>query len=171
MMCRIDYTVLLSFVFLKNFTCPSGKLRTIFISPIANSTGRGLSDATFFARCYSQNVPFEAFEESVHLLHLPTNWSCQTVLTMASTHSHHGHGYMEHFQPIWEEQEGAESQPSFVKNTQNKVCNINMEPKVQSTVQDFVVYPPLDSRAMLCDIRSHVEIISIKGKQHVQGLS
>ena len=32
-------------------TCPSGKLKTEFTSPIAKSTSRGLSDTTFFARC------------------------------------------------------------------------------------------------------------------------
>ena len=31
------------------FTCPSGKLRTEFTSPIGKSTGPGLSDTTFFA--------------------------------------------------------------------------------------------------------------------------
>ena len=35
----------------KYFTCPSGKLRTEFTSPIAKSTSPGLSDTTFFARC------------------------------------------------------------------------------------------------------------------------
>ena len=35
----------------KNFTCPSGKLRKEFISPVTKSTSRGLSDTTFFARC------------------------------------------------------------------------------------------------------------------------
>ena len=32
------------------FTCPSGKLRTEFTSPIAKSTSPGLSDTKFFAR-------------------------------------------------------------------------------------------------------------------------
>ena len=36
----------------KNFTCPLGKLRTEFSSPIGKSTGPGLSDTTFFTRCY-----------------------------------------------------------------------------------------------------------------------
>ena len=35
----------------KNFTCPSGKLRTEFTSPTAKSTSPRLSDTTFFARC------------------------------------------------------------------------------------------------------------------------
>ena len=34
-----------------NITCPSGKLKTEFTSPIAKSTSPGLSDTTFFARC------------------------------------------------------------------------------------------------------------------------
>ena len=34
----------------KNITCPSGKLKTELSSPIAKSTGPGLSDTTFFAR-------------------------------------------------------------------------------------------------------------------------
>ena len=38
LMSRIDFTVLLSFEFLKkNFTCPSGQLRTEFTSPMAKS--------------------------------------------------------------------------------------------------------------------------------------
>ena len=37
--------------FPKNFTCPSGKSRTGFTSPIAKSSSPGLSDTTFFARC------------------------------------------------------------------------------------------------------------------------
>ena len=49
---RIDYT-LPSVIWTpqKNFTSPSGKLRTEFTSPIAKSTSPGLSDTTFFARC------------------------------------------------------------------------------------------------------------------------
>ena len=34
----------------KNFTCPSAELITEFTTPIAKSTGPGLSDTTFFAR-------------------------------------------------------------------------------------------------------------------------
>ena len=34
----------------KNITCPSGKLKTEFTSPIAKSTSPRLSDTTFFAR-------------------------------------------------------------------------------------------------------------------------
>ena len=37
----------------KNITCPSGKLKTEFTSPIAKSTSPRLSDITFFARCCS----------------------------------------------------------------------------------------------------------------------
>ena len=37
----------------KNFTCPSGKLRTEFTSPIARSTSPGLADTTFFTCCES----------------------------------------------------------------------------------------------------------------------
>ena len=36
----------------KNFTSPSGKLGTEFTSPIAKSTSPGLSDTTFFVRCF-----------------------------------------------------------------------------------------------------------------------
>ena len=36
----------------KNFTCPSGKLRTEFTSLIAKSTSPGLPDTTFFEHCY-----------------------------------------------------------------------------------------------------------------------
>ena len=35
----------------KYFTCPSGKLRTEFTSPIAKSTSPGLSNTTFFVHC------------------------------------------------------------------------------------------------------------------------
>ena len=37
----------------KNFTCPWAKLITEFTSPIAKSTSPGLSDTTFFARCWT----------------------------------------------------------------------------------------------------------------------
>ena len=37
----------------KYSTCPTGKLRTEFTSPIAKSTSPGLSDTTFFARWHS----------------------------------------------------------------------------------------------------------------------
>ena len=40
-MSRFDYTVLLQFEFSKDFTCPSGKLRTKFISPIAKCCSPG----------------------------------------------------------------------------------------------------------------------------------
>ena len=33
----------------KNFTCPAGQLRTVFTSPIAQSTSRRLLDTNFFA--------------------------------------------------------------------------------------------------------------------------
>ena len=46
---RFDYTVLPQFEFSKKFSCPLGKLRTKFASPIAKSTSPGLSDTTFFA--------------------------------------------------------------------------------------------------------------------------
>ena len=39
--------------FLKNCTCPLGKLKTEFTSPIAKSTSPGLLDTTFFA-CWDQ---------------------------------------------------------------------------------------------------------------------
>ena len=35
----------------KKITCPSGKLKTEFTSPIAKSTSPRLLDTTFFARC------------------------------------------------------------------------------------------------------------------------
>ena len=35
----------------KNITCPSGKIKTEFTSPIAKSTSPGPSDTTFFAYC------------------------------------------------------------------------------------------------------------------------
>ena len=47
------------------FTCPSGKLRTEFTSPMPKSTSRGLSDATFFAHC------FPLFFTHFHLLICP----------------------------------------------------------------------------------------------------
>ena len=39
----------------KNITCPSGKLKTEFTSPIAKSTSPGLSDTTFLHACYGQS--------------------------------------------------------------------------------------------------------------------
>ena len=50
-MSRFDYTVLLQFEFSKDFTCPSGKLRTKFISPIAKCCSPRLLDSVFFAHC------------------------------------------------------------------------------------------------------------------------
>ena len=46
--------------FSKNSTCPSGKLRTKTTSPIAKSTGPGLSDTTFFA-CWEVFLGFNLF--------------------------------------------------------------------------------------------------------------
>ena len=40
----------------KYFTCPSGKLRREFTSPIAKSTSPGLSETTFFARCHASQI-------------------------------------------------------------------------------------------------------------------
>ena len=42
----IDFTVLLLFKFLKNITCPVGKLKTEFTSLMAKSTSPGLSETT-----------------------------------------------------------------------------------------------------------------------------
>jgi len=42
----------------KNITCPSGKLKTEFTSPIAESTSPGLSDTTFFARWLLLSLSF-----------------------------------------------------------------------------------------------------------------
>ena len=48
-MSRIDYSSSAIWIPLKNFTCPSGKLRTGFTNPVVKSTSPGLSDTTFFA--------------------------------------------------------------------------------------------------------------------------
>ena len=40
----------------KYFTCPLGKLRIEFSSGIAKSTSPWLSDTTFFARCFLQDI-------------------------------------------------------------------------------------------------------------------
>ena len=40
----------------KNFTYPSGKLRTEFSSPIVKSTSPKLSDTTFFACCHNSII-------------------------------------------------------------------------------------------------------------------
>ena len=48
---RIDFTVLLSFKFLKKHHLPSGKLKTEFTSPIAKSTSPKLLNTTSFSRC------------------------------------------------------------------------------------------------------------------------
>ena len=43
----------------KNITCPSGKLKTGFTSPIEKSASPGLSDTTFFARwCHPKGWGF-----------------------------------------------------------------------------------------------------------------
>ena len=47
---KIDYNPSVIWIFPKNSTCPSGKLRTKITGPIAKSTSPGLSDTTFFAR-------------------------------------------------------------------------------------------------------------------------
>ena len=41
----------------KNFTCPLGKLRKKFTSPIAKSTNPGLSDTTFFYKLIHFQLP------------------------------------------------------------------------------------------------------------------
>ena len=53
-MSRIDYSSSVIQISKKNITCPLGKLKTEFTSPIVKSTSPGLSDTTFFARwiCY-----------------------------------------------------------------------------------------------------------------------
>ena len=40
----------------KNITCPSGKLKTEFTSPIGKSTSPRLSDTSFFALCYQMGI-------------------------------------------------------------------------------------------------------------------
>ena len=47
---RIDYNPSVIWISQKNFTCPSGKLRTYISSPIAKPTSPKRSDTTFFAR-------------------------------------------------------------------------------------------------------------------------
>ena len=49
---RIDFTFLLLFKFLKEHHLPVGQVKTDFTSPIAKFTSPGLSDTTFFARCW-----------------------------------------------------------------------------------------------------------------------
>ena len=69
----------------KNVTCPSGKLKTEFTSPIAESTSPGLSDTTFFACCYGTHTYLEILQKhiiwakSIHFLvtiwpWIPQNW-------------------------------------------------------------------------------------------------
>ena len=47
----VDYSSSVIWISKKKPTCPLGKLRTEFTSPISKSTSSGLSDTTFFARC------------------------------------------------------------------------------------------------------------------------
>ena len=56
----IAYNPSVIWIFQKNSTCRSGKLRTKITSLIAKSNSPELSDMTFFARCYSefQNLLF-----------------------------------------------------------------------------------------------------------------
>ena len=50
----------------KDFTCPSGKLRTEFIvSPIAKSTSSGLLDTTFFARWFHEGKIGELLAKNI----------------------------------------------------------------------------------------------------------
>ena len=49
----------------KNITCPSGKLKTDFTSPIAKSTSPGLSDTTFFARWLDNTFVISLVSHSV----------------------------------------------------------------------------------------------------------
>ena len=62
----------------KYFTCPSGKLRTEFTSPIAKSTSCELSDTTFFAHCFLDHTS-NRFRRSPNLIFLkgfsPWFWS------------------------------------------------------------------------------------------------
>ena len=53
----------------KKFTCLLGKLKTEFTSPIAKSTGAGLSDMTFFARCFSPKLTLTLYI-AVHFFNL-----------------------------------------------------------------------------------------------------
>ena len=54
---RIYYSPSVIWISQKNSTCPSGKLRTKFTSPIAKSPIPGLSDTTFFPHC-SENQQY-----------------------------------------------------------------------------------------------------------------
>ena len=58
----------------KNITCPLGKLKTEFTSPIAKSTSPGLSDTTFFARWF-------------HLLYCPWRKTGITCGLVVLTHN------------------------------------------------------------------------------------
>ena len=64
--------------FPNNFTCPSGKLRTEFTSPIATSTSPGLLDTTFFARCVHVHDHYCAALTSVDL---PSHFSQLCLIT------------------------------------------------------------------------------------------
>ena len=69
---RIDYSPSVIWIFPKNSTYPSGKLRTKITSPIAKSTSPGLSHTTFFACCWRM-IPVQLF-----LWHL-THFSHETL--------------------------------------------------------------------------------------------
>ena len=55
-MSRIDYSSSVIWIPYNSFACLSGKLRTEFTSPIAKSTSPGLTDTSFFARCWGSLV-------------------------------------------------------------------------------------------------------------------
>ena len=56
----------------KNITCPSGKLKTEFTSPIAKSTSHGLSDTNFTLHAACKHADFEICHPSVFLTVLST---------------------------------------------------------------------------------------------------
>ena len=72
----------------KYFTCPSGKLRTEFTSPIAKSTSPGLSDASFFARCQENRADCATLKGLSSLLKTPLTVPLNSYISLPSLHDY-----------------------------------------------------------------------------------
>ena len=75
-MSRIDYSSSVIRIPKKNITCPSGKSKTEFTSPIAKSTSPGLSDNTFLAHC----AKYEFYENLASTISTIPSWEQQVLL-------------------------------------------------------------------------------------------
>ena len=82
---RIDFTVLLLFRFLKNFTCLSGKLKTEFTTLITKPTSRRLLDTAFFACCIETKD--DVIQISNKILYVLYFFICHYILITYTGHN------------------------------------------------------------------------------------